>query len=279
MYVSPIHALRRKKLIPLEILVTILGVVQLARGKASGSLKGPLFAGSSTSPSSYSLALYSGLWAFDGWDQANFVGGEITQPEKNIPRAIHSSMIVVTVRSFDFIVSNVLIHSAWAASVSFGQCIIFCRSGKSAYLLKAFAQLFAFLFQNIVGMSNTVAMDFGRALFGPIGGSVFAFMVAFSCFGALNGILRTTISHCPTKLLVLGSFFTSSRLVYAASRERYLPTIFGKLHSTRRTPLNAALLQAAITIAFIMIGSGFRSLINFSVVASWAFYFLTVSLN
>jgi hypothetical protein len=32
-------------------------------------------------------------------------------------------------------------------------------------------------------------MDFGRALFGPIGGTIFAFMVAFSCFGALNGIL------------------------------------------------------------------------------------------
>lgn len=264
----------------MKILVTILGIVQLARGKASGSLKGPLFAGSSTSPSSYSLALYSGLWAFDGWDQANFVGGEITQPEKNIPRAIHSSMVVVTVRSFDLIVSKVLIYSAWTASVSFGQRFIFCRSRQGAYLLNPFAQLFAFMFQNIVGISNTVAMDFGRALFGPIGGSLFAFMVAFSCFGALNGVLRATgISHYPTKLVVLGSFFTSSRLVYAASRERYLPAIFGKLHSTRRTPLNAALLQAAITIAFIMIGSGFRSLINFSVVASWAFYFLTVSLN
>lgn len=30
-------------------------------------------------------------------------------------------------------------------------------------------------------------MDFGRALFGPLGGTLFAFMVAFSCFGALNG--------------------------------------------------------------------------------------------
>ncbi len=29
-------------------------------------------------------------------------------------------------------------------------------------------------------------MDFGRALFGPLGGTVFAFMVAFSCFGALK---------------------------------------------------------------------------------------------
>lgn len=30
-------------------------------------------------------------------------------------------------------------------------------------------------------------MDFGRALFGPVGGAVFACMVAVSCFGALNG--------------------------------------------------------------------------------------------
>ena len=45
------------------------------------------------------------------------------------------------------------------------------------------------MFQNLVGLSNTVAMDFGRALFGPIGGALFAFMVAFSCFGALNGAI------------------------------------------------------------------------------------------
>jgi amino acid transporter len=78
--------------------ITVLGLVQLIRGKASTSFGKPsqLFAGSSTSPSSYALALYSGLWAFDGWDQANYVGGEMKNPAKNIPRAIHSSMAVVT---------------------------------------------------------------------------------------------------------------------------------------------------------------------------------------
>ena len=35
-------------------------------------------------------------------------------------------------------------------------------------------------------------------------------------------------------------------------------------------------LNAVLTITFILIGGGFRSLINFAVVASWAFYFLTV---
>lgn len=80
-----------------QISITIIGLVQLARGKASTSLREPIFKDSSTSPSSYALALYSGLWAVDGWDQANYVGGEIKNPNKNIPRAIHSSMAVVIV--------------------------------------------------------------------------------------------------------------------------------------------------------------------------------------
>ncbi|KAK2466887.1 hypothetical protein APHAL10511_001145 [Amanita phalloides] len=206
------------------VMITVLGLIQLARGKASTSFKESWFEGSSTSPAAYSLALYSGLWAFDGWDQANYIGGEIRHPEKNIPRSIHFSMLVVMLL---FLLANV------------------------SYLVV--------LDKEIVGLSNTVAMDFGRAFWGPIGGSIFAFMVAFSCFGALNG-----------------SFYTSSRLIYAAGRERYLPALFGRLHPTRKTPLNAALLQTSITTAFILIGGGFRSLINFSVVACWAFYFLTV---
>lgn len=73
-----------------------------------------------------------------------------------------------------------------------------------------------------------------------------------------------------------GSFFTTGRLIYVAGKEGYLPALFGKLHSTRRTPLNAMLLQAFLTSFFVLLGGGFRSLINFAVVASWAFYFLTV---
>ncbi|TFY62900.1 hypothetical protein EVG20_g6536 [Dentipellis fragilis] len=206
------------------LLITVFGLVQLIRGRASTSFSGNIFEGHTTSMSSYALALYSCLWAFDGWDQANYVGGEMKHPEKNIPRAIHSSMLVVTIL---FLLANV--------------------------------SYFVVLDKDTVGHSNTVALDFGRALFGPVGGAVFAFMVAFSCFGALNG-----------------AFFTSGRLIYVAGREGYLPALFGRLHKTRQTPLNAMCLQAAITITFILVGGHFRSLINFAVVASWAFYFLTV---
>ena len=130
-----------------------------------------------------------------------------------------------------------------------------------------------------MGLSNTVALDFGCALFGPVGGSIFAFMVAFSCFGALNGASLLSLHVINTLTGILASFFTSGRLIYVAGKEGWLPALFGRLHPTRRTPQNAMLLQAGITTAFIHLGGGFRSLINFAMVASWAFFFLTVRLS
>jgi amino acid transporter len=103
-------------------------------------------------------------------------------------------------------------------------------------------------------------------------------MVAFSCFGALNGVSSFSLRVEGILTRVSGSFFTAGRLIYAAGREGYLPALFGRLHPTRQTPMNAMFLQASITIAFILLGGGFRSLINFAVLASWAFYFLTVRL-
>jgi len=103
-------------------------------------------------------------------------------------------------------------------------------------------------------------------------------MVAFSCFGALNGVMLFSLHVMGALTPTSGSFFTAGRLIYVAGREGYLPALFGRLHPTRKTPLNAMLLQASITITFILLGGGFRSLINFAVVASWAFYFLTVRL-
>ena len=105
-------------------------------------------------------------------------------------------------------------------------------------------------------------------------------MVAFSCLGALNGSSQFLFTAGNFKLMrVSGSFFTAGRLIYVAGREGYLPALFGRLHPTRQTPLNAMLLQAGITTAFVLLGGGFRSLINFAVLASWAFYFLTVRLS
>ena len=146
-----------------------LGMIQFIRGRASESFSQPLFQDSSHSPSAYSLALYSGLWALDGWDQANYVGGEMKNPARDIPRAIHGSMAVVLVSNRNAVLEYMNIDDF------------------QVLFLLANVSYFVVLDKDTVGLSNTVALDFGRALFGPAGGVVFAVMVAISCFGVLNG--------------------------------------------------------------------------------------------
>ena len=125
--------------------------------------------------------------------------------------------------------------------------------------LSAVTSYFVVLPPDLVKRTNTVALDFGSAIFGTTGGIIFAFLVAFSCFGALNG-----------------QVYTTARLISAASREGYLPTLFGDVNRWTRTPLAALLLQVVLIILFIVFGSGFASLVNFYGVCSWTFYLATV---
>lgn len=54
------------------VFVFVLGLIFLIRnGPAPALSPAEIFQGTSTSPGSYAIALYSGLWAFDGWDQCN----------------------------------------------------------------------------------------------------------------------------------------------------------------------------------------------------------------
>ncbi|KAG8967142.1 hypothetical protein FRC03_010615 [Tulasnella sp. 419] len=207
------------------VAVAVLGIIQVVRGRTSSSFQGNIFSGTSTNPSSYALALYSGLWAYDGWDAINFVTGEMHNPEKTVPRVIHSSMALV-------------ITAFLGANLSY----------------------FAVLDKSTVAKSNTVALDFGRAIFGAVGGIVFSVTVAVSCLGALQGGL-----------------FTASRLVFAAGQEGNLPAFFGRTNERLGTPVNAVSLHSVLTMVFIIVGGGFKSLVNFYSVASWGFYFLTVS--
>jgi amino acid transporter len=140
------------------IFVGVLGLLYLIRhGPGESFAKGTIFKGSSTNLSDYAIALYSGLWAFDGWDQCSFVGGEMTNPNRDLPRALHSSMTIVLV-----------------------------------LFLSANVSYFIALPPGVVASSNTVALDFGRATIGKLGGLVFSTLVAISCFGALNGSFYTS---------------------------------------------------------------------------------------
>ena len=54
------------------VFIAILGLLTLIKdGPGPAFTKDTFFQGTSTQPSTYAIALYSGLWAFDGWDQCN----------------------------------------------------------------------------------------------------------------------------------------------------------------------------------------------------------------
>ncbi|KAJ5397309.1 hypothetical protein N7509_005422 [Penicillium cosmopolitanum] len=242
--------------------VTVTGIVVAitgysSKGSASDEWKNASwFAGTNTEISDFAVALYAGLWAFDGWDNTNYVTGEFKNPNRDLPRVIHTAMPLV----------------------------ILC------YLMANVAYFLVLPHDTIEG-SNTVAVQFGGKVFGPVGAVVLALVVGASCFGALNA---TT--------------FTSGRLVYAAGKEGYLPSLFGRIglgnsssptpaagtRLRRRswarksisrlfgdesrlgfTPIYAMAFNAALTAAYIAVGE-FATLVTFYGVAGYTFYFVTV---
>ena len=72
-----------------------------------------------------------------------------------------------------------------------------------------------------MGSSNAVALDFGRTLFGSIGGVVFAVCVAVSCFGALNG--NTSFSQSFHCLLKTKRFNIYVCATHPSCRTRWIP--------------------------------------------------------
>ncbi|CAG8548374.1 8439_t:CDS:2 [Funneliformis caledonium] len=209
------------KLITLAV-IAVIGFVVLGKGGFTNNFEGDVFEGSSTRTSDYALAFYSGLWAYDGWNNVNYVTGEMKNPARDLPRVIMVGLPIVIVC---YTLANVAYYAVLPSSV--------------------------------VTNTNTIALDFGRKVFGPVGGVIFALCVAASCFGAANG-----------------SIFTGSRLIYVAAREGYLPSFLGKVHGTWNTPTAALIMQAVLTIVMIIPGT-FLTLLNFVSVAAWIFYFLT----
>lgn len=242
--------------------VTIIGIVVAATGFSSSGAanldwkKHDWFEGTKVDASAFAVALYAGLWAFDGWDNTNYVVGEFRNPGRDLPRVIHTAMPLVIL---SYILANV------------------------AY--------FFVLPLDTINSTNTVAVIFGSKVFGPVGALILALIVSASCFGALNA-----------------STFTSSRLVYVAGKEGYIPELFGRIGSgtavdqhesltttctrswfTKKlvrivadedtglfyTPIPALMLNCALTAAYVCVGE-FGTLVTFYGVAGYTFYFLTV---
>ncbi|KAI7642052.1 amino acid transporter, partial [Hortaea werneckii] len=81
----------------LGIVVAVTGWSYDEEGLATAWRHTNWFEGTSTSTSQWAVALYAGLWAFDGWDNTNYVVGEMKRPGKDLPRVIHTSLPMVII--------------------------------------------------------------------------------------------------------------------------------------------------------------------------------------
>ncbi|HEV2670836.1 MAG TPA: amino acid permease [Gemmatimonadales bacterium] len=137
--------------------LALLVLVGFALGKPTETIPGGIFAQrASVGLSPFLLAMVAILWAYDGWADLAFVGGEVKDPQKTLPRAllIGTSIVVVLYLAANLVYLN----------------LIPIQQMKHAEL---------------------VAADEARLVIGPAGVVVVSAAIAVSTFGTLNGSMMT----------------------------------------------------------------------------------------
>ncbi|VDI18884.1 solute carrier family 7 (L-type amino acid transporter), member 9 [Mytilus galloprovincialis] len=135
------------------------GAVMIARGETEYLESG--FEGSQTSPSIIALAFYDGLWAYDGWNNLNYVTEELKDPYKNLPRAIMIGIPLVTVCyiltnvSYLTVLSPAELLSASAVATTWGQRVL----GVMAFIIPLSVVFSTF------GAANGSCFTGGRVMF------------------------------------------------------------------------------------------------------------------
>ena len=135
--------------------LALLVLVSFALGGGAGASAANFTApGAPVDASLFGLALVSVLWAYDGFADVSFAGGEVADPQRNLPRAIVTGTLAIV-----------------------------------AIYLAANA---AYLYVSPVGeiaQSPLIAADTMQAIFGEAGVAVVSVVVTISTFGALISIM------------------------------------------------------------------------------------------
>ncbi|KAF3008492.1 hypothetical protein E8E13_005183 [Curvularia kusanoi] len=185
----------------------------------------------------YCAAIYGGLWAYDGWDNANVVASEIRDPGRSLPKAIKAAMIVV-LGSFEFV--NI-----------------------AYYILLSWDKL---------SSNDAVAVSAATSLLGRPAGIIITILVAISCAGSVTSnvfsVGRLTVAA--SQRHYLPAVFSKRGLPGSSNVDSG-----ESVTSHFDAPIYANALALFITLIYISTGS-FRALLTFVGMAEWVFYVSTV---
>jgi amino acid transporter len=137
------------------VVIGVMGLIYF-NSHHSGSFSKPLFEGTTTDPGNLALALFSALWAYDGWNNLNIITGELQDPEKNLPRAIIGGVLLVT--------------------------LCYTTTNLAYY---------AVLKPDIIVSSKAIGLEFGLATLGGVGMITIPIIVILSTLGAANASILT----------------------------------------------------------------------------------------
>src|SRR3989441_7248752 len=126
----------------------------------------------------FGIAMVAVLWAYDGWIETTYVGSEIVDPGRNLPRSIIFSTLIVI----------------------------------ALYILASIAYTYVLSPAKMVG-SALVASDAARVTMGAVGASFVVIAILISTLGANNGIVLTA-ARIPYAMARGGMFFRSQGIVH-----------------------------------------------------------------
>ncbi|KAH7179852.1 amino acid/polyamine transporter I [Fusarium flagelliforme] len=188
----------------------------------------------------YSAALYAALWAYSGWDKAIYVSAELSQPAKQLPLAINTSIPTAII------------------------CFLAANAGY--YILLPW---------NVVSTTDSVAVTAMTRLLGRGFGIVTAILICLVVAGSLlgNSFVASRMCVAAARKDWIPSLFTIVGRVGAKPTEEEENTDADE--PAGDAPINAVILSVVLASFYILFGS-FRALLTLNGLGEYSFFFLTV---
>ena len=181
-------------------------------------------AGSLPFVAAMSGAIVAGFFSFGGWWDVSKVAGEVREPARTLPRALTFGVLIVTL--VYILTSTVFIYLVPLERVTSGE---------------------------------TFAAQAGAALFGRVGGQVFAAIIVVTVLGSLAVYIMS-----------------APRVYFAMARDALFFPAVAKLHPRFGTPALAIALQATLAALLVLLGT-FNEIVAYFIFVIVVFVALSVA--